>query len=122
MFAILIFTDWFVLSRADWAALVVASGTVIAGELFNTAIENAVNLASEEYSEYAKRAKDAAAGAVLISAIFAVITGLVVLLQPDAFAAMYGYFKENIGMLCLFIASIIPATLFIFLGFPKGKK
>ncbi len=122
MFAILIFTDWFVLSRADWAALIIASGTVIAGELFNTAIENAVNLASEEYSEYAKRAKDAAAGAVLISAIFAVITGLVIMLQPDAFVSMYLFFKENIGMLCLLIASLIPTTLFIFLGFPKGKK
>ena len=86
------------------------------------AIENAVNLASEEYSEYAKRAKDAAAGAVLISAIFAVITGLVIMLQPDAFVSMYLFFKENIGMLCLLIASLIPTTLFIFLGFPKGKK
>lgn len=122
MFAILVFTDWFVLTRADWAALVIASGTVIAGELFNTAIENAVNHTSEKYSEFAKRAKDAAAGGVLISAIFAVITGLIIMLQPEAFAAMYLYFKDHIGMLCLLVLSLIPTTLFIFLGFPKRKK
>ena len=65
MFSILGFTDWFTLDRADWAILTVASGTVIACEVINTAIENAVNLATQEYNKFAEAAKDAAAGAVL---------------------------------------------------------
>ena len=124
MVSILLFTDWFALSRTDWAILMLASGSVIGGEIVNTAIENAVNLASEKYTEYGKIAKDAAAGAVLISAMFAVIVGLIILFQPEAFKAMYEYFMGNIPMLIVFVLSIIPATLFIFFGIPgkKGKK
>lgn len=122
MISILLFTDWFVLSRTDWAILAVCCGTVIGGEIVNTAIENAVNLASKEYTEYGKIAKDAAAGAVLISAITAVIVGFIILFQPEAFKAMYEYFRENVGMLIVFVLSIIPATLFIFFGIPSKKK
>ena len=124
MVSILIFTDWFTLSRTDWAILMLACSGVIGGEIVNTAIENAVNLASKEYTEYGKIAKDAAAGAVLVSAVFAVIVGIIILFQPEAFKAMYEYFSGNLPMLGLLVLSIIPATLFIFFGFPtkKGKK
>lgn len=124
MVSILLLTDWFALSRTDWAVLMLACSSVIAAEIFNTAIENAVNLASKEYTEYGKIAKDAAAGAVLVCAAFAVIVGLIILFQPEAFKAMYEYFKENLLMLALLILSIVPATLFIFFGLPvkKGKK
>ncbi len=123
MFSILVFTDWFTLSRTDFAVLVVASSTVVAAEIINSAVENAVNLASEEYSEYGRIAKDAAAGAVLVAAIFAVITGIIIMFQPPAFLAMFNYFKENLLMLLLLALSIIPATIFIFWGIPfsKGK-
>ena len=124
MVSILLFTDWFTLSRTDWAVLMLACSGVIGGEIVNTAIENAVNLASKEYTEYGKIAKDAAAGAVLVSAVFAVIVGVIILFQPEAFKAMFEYFKENLHMLAVLALSIIPATLFIFFGVPvkKGKK
>lgn len=122
MFSILSLTDWFTLTRLDWAALVFASALVIAGELFNTAIENAVDLATSEYNEFAKKAKDAASGAVLVCAIGAVAVGLFVLLQPKAFSKMYHYFCSEPLMFALFALSIVPATLFIFFGFKKGVK
>lgn len=124
MFSILLSTDWFILSRADYAVLVVISALVISTEIINTAVENAVNLASEEHTEYGRIAKDAAAGAVLVAAIFAIITGLVIMLQPAAFKAMFAYFISNPVMLVIFLASLIPAFLFIFGGnpFSKGKK
>ena len=121
MFGILGLTDWFVLSKAEWAILVLASGAVIAGEIVNTAIENAVNLASEEHTEYGKISKDAAAGAVLVSAVAAVGVGLIILCQREAFKAMHGYFTGNPMMFALFVLSIIPASLFIFLGVPFGS-
>lgn len=123
MFSILVFTDWFTLSRTDFAVLTLASSTVVAAEVINSAIENAVNLASEEHTEYGRIAKDAAAGAVLVCAIFAVITGVIILLQPAAFVEMYNYFKENLIMLFVLALSLIPATIFIFWGnpFSKGK-
>ncbi|MGN0486302.1 MAG: diacylglycerol kinase family protein [Acutalibacteraceae bacterium] len=122
MFGILCSTDWFVLSRAEWAILVLASGGVIAGELVNTAVENAVNLASTEHTAYGKLAKDTAAGAVLVSAIAAVAVGVIILFQPQAFQAMAHYFREHILMFVLFVLSIIPATAFIFLGIPFVRK
>ena len=45
MVSILLLTDWFTLSRTDWAVLMLACGSVIGGEIVNTAIENAVNKA-----------------------------------------------------------------------------
>lgn len=124
MFTILVSTDWFVLSRSDYAALIVSSALVVTAEIINTAVENAVNLASDEHTEYGKIAKDAAAGAVLAAAIFAVITGLVIMLQPDAFRAMFAYFVSKPFMLLLLLLSLIPAVLIIFMGNPfrKGKK
>lgn len=122
MLSILLSTDWFVLSKGDWCALIFACALVLSGEVVNTAIENTVNMVTKEYNEYAKKAKDAASGAVLINAIFAVIIGLVVLLQPQAFKAMFEYFTQNPMMLALFVLSIILATLFIFFGIPIGRK
>ncbi len=122
MVSILLFTDWFILTRTDWAILTLCCGSVIGAEIVNTAIENAVNLASEEYTQYGKISKDAAAGAVLISAITAVIVGFIILFQPEAFKAMFEYFLGNPKMFIVLVLSIIPATLFIFFGIPCKKK
>ena len=121
MFSILLLTDWFTLTKTDWVALVFASALVIAAELFNTALENAVDMTAKEYNDFAKKAKDAASGAVLVCAFGAVAVGLIVLLQKEAFSKMFSYFAANPLMLALFVLSIIPATLFIFFGFGKGE-
>lgn len=121
MLGFLLLTDWFTLTAAQWAVLLLACALVLSGELFNTAIENAVNMVTQEYNAFAKKAKDAASGAVLVQAIFAVAVGLVILYQPQAFKAMFSYFSENPLMFALFVLSIVPATLFIFFGFKKNK-
>lgn len=123
MFSILGLTDWFVLSRGDWCMLLISCSLVLAFELINTAVENVVDMVTKEYNDFAKKAKDAASGAVLVCAIFAVIVGLVILFQPEAFHQMYLYFKNHLLSFVIFILSILPATLFIFFGFPcKNKK
>ena len=122
MFSILTLTDWFKLTRTDYAVLLVVSALVLSLEIVNTAVENSVNLASKEFTEYGRIAKDAAAGAVLIAAIFAVLTGIAILFQPEAFVKMCEYFKENVLMFILFMVSIIPMTLFIFWGNPFKKR
>ncbi|MCM1363821.1 MAG: diacylglycerol kinase family protein [Faecalibacterium sp.] len=122
MFSILGLTDWFTLNRGDWCALLIACALVLSGELFNTAIENAIDMMTSEYNEFAKKAKDAASGAVLVSAIFAVAVGLAVLFQPQAFRLMYQYFSSHILSFVLFVLSIIPATLFIFFGLPSKNS
>ena len=64
------------LGATEWAILVVTIALVIMAEALNTGIELAITLASPERRPEAKAAKDIAAGAVLLSAIAAVIVGL----------------------------------------------
>ncbi len=122
MVSILGLTDWFVLTRTDWALLLLACCGVISGEVMNTAVENAVNHAEKGKSEYARVSKDTAAASVLISAVFAIIIGFVVLFQKEAFISMFGYFKTNPLMLLLLVVSLIPSCLFIFKGIPSKRK
>ena len=64
----------------EWAAVVICIGVVLGGECVNTAIEAVVDLASPDYSELAKRAKDCAAGAVLICSFASVAVAAFVFL------------------------------------------
>ena len=63
---------------AEWIIVLVLIGLVIAAELINAAIEAVVDLASPDIHPLAKRAKDVAAGAVLVLAITAVVVGLII--------------------------------------------
>jgi diacylglycerol kinase len=63
------------LSKTEWLICLVLFGLVISLELVNTAVEAVVDLVTEERKPLAKIAKDAAAGAVLVSAIMAAIIG-----------------------------------------------
>ena len=66
------------LTGTEWALIVFGIAMVLAAELFNAAMEAVVDLASPDYSELARSAKDSAAGAVLVSAIAAAVIGLIV--------------------------------------------
>ena len=55
-------------------------GLVIAAELFNTALEEVVDICSPEFSPLAKTAKDTAAAAVLVISITAAIIGTIIFL------------------------------------------
>ena len=68
----------FNLTRCEKAIVITLCFAVICAELINTAIENAVNLSTAVFNMYAKQAKDAAAGAVLIISIGAAIAGLII--------------------------------------------
>jgi len=70
------------LDSQRWAIIALTMGFVFASELFNTVIEVVINLVTEEYHPLAKKAKDIAAGAVLVSAIVAVVVGLLVIGPP----------------------------------------
>lgn len=70
------------ISRVEWAVLVLTCALVLAAEGANTAIEAVVDIAAPEYHPLAKIAKDVAAGAVLLTAIAAVIVGLIIFGPP----------------------------------------
>ncbi len=66
------------LSRLEWCCIVLAIIGVWTAEGLNTAIEYVTDLASPEFSSLAGKAKDVAAGAVLVAAVGAVAVGLLV--------------------------------------------
>ncbi|WP_276355981.1 diacylglycerol kinase family protein [Cohnella caldifontis] len=73
---------WQRVGPADWLWLGAAAAIVLTAEMINTAVERVVDLASPQDHPLAKAAKDAAAGAVLIAAVFAAAVGLIVLGPP----------------------------------------
>ena len=68
------------ISTGEWIAVVLCIGLVLGGECANTALEAAVDLASPGRHPLAKRAKDAAAGAVLLFSLAAAVVGLIIFL------------------------------------------
>lgn len=69
---------FFKLSRSEWMVCIILFSLVLAGELFNTAIEAVVDMVMPKEHKLAKKAKDAAAGSVLILAIGAAIIGCII--------------------------------------------
>lgn len=70
----------FHISRTEWLICLILFALVMSLEVLNTAIESTVDLVTEEYDPKAKLAKDAAAGAVLVAAIFAAVIGILIFL------------------------------------------
>ena len=64
---------WLGLSKTEWCICL-----ILGLELVNTAVEAVVDLASEDYHPLAKKAKDTAAGAVLIAAMAAAVIGVII--------------------------------------------
>ena len=71
---------YFGISKVEFLIILLVSAQVICLEMVNTAIERTVDLVTVEYHLYAKIAKDIAAGAVLVAAIFATIIGGIIFL------------------------------------------
>jgi diacylglycerol kinase (ATP) len=67
------------LSAGEWCWIVLAIVSVWTAEALNTAFEFLTDVASPTFHPIAAKAKDVAAGAVLLSAVGAVIIGVLVL-------------------------------------------
>jgi diacylglycerol kinase (ATP) len=66
------------ISPGEWLAIVLSIMAVWTAEALNTAFESLCDVASPEFHPMVERAKDVAAGAVLIAAVGAVFIGLLV--------------------------------------------
>ena len=73
---ICVFAKCYGISNVEWAVLLLCIFSVVSAELFNTAVERAVDTATSEIKPTAKLAKDASAGAVLVICISAVLVGV----------------------------------------------
>lgn len=69
----------FALTAAEWCWIILAIISVWTAEALNTAFEFLTDVASPEFHPLAGKAKDVAAGAVLMTALGAVLIGLVII-------------------------------------------
>jgi diacylglycerol kinase (ATP) len=70
----------FSISTAEWLAVTVVIGLVLALEAVNTSIETLADLVSKERNATIKKVKDLAAAGVLLAAMAALAVGVLVFL------------------------------------------
>jgi len=66
------------LSRVEWCIIILTVAAVWTAEALNTALEYLADAASPEFHPLVKKAKDVAAGGVLVTALGSAIVGLLV--------------------------------------------
>ena len=66
------------ISTTEWQWIMLSITLVLVTELLNTAIETLTDLVSPTYNIKAGHVKDVSAGAVVVAAVFAFITGLII--------------------------------------------
>lgn len=113
-FYVLGFMHFYELSSAEKAVTYLTIGVVIAFEIVNTAVEACVDLISPKYHPLAKKAKDAAAGAVLCVCIFAAVIGVCIYWDTAVFHKIYCYFYDHVFVFIGFLISIVLWLVFIF--------
>jgi diacylglycerol kinase (ATP) len=75
---VIIFGVYFNLTKFEWCWIILAAISVFTAEALNTAFEFLTDVAAPEFHPLAAKAKDVAAGAVLITAIGACLIGLLI--------------------------------------------
>ena len=104
--------------RADFGRLVICFGLVMGMELLNTGIEKLCDAVTERKDEKIRIAKDAAAGAVLVSAVSAAACGLITFLSPDVFERIISCLCEKIYITVILVATI-PLSVWFVLGWKR---
>lgn len=117
---VLVFSSFYDFSTTEMLLLLLTIAMVLFAEAVNTAIEALVNLETQSFDSLARVAKDVAAGAVLICAVFALVVGIILFIKPDKLLLIYEFLNHNYIEGILFLLSIPVALWFIFC-FPKFK-
>lgn len=116
---VIVFSFFFDLSAAEFAAVLLIIGAVISAELFNTSVERLSDKITTDFDVDIKFIKDVCAGAVLVLAAAAVAIAFTVFFKPDKIKAISLHIINNPLLLILFILSLIISVAFIWL-MPKG--
>ena len=112
------FAQFYELSRSEIILLIIVCALVMMTEMINTAIEVVIDKVSPQYSPLAKVGKDVAAGAVFLSAVMAVVVGILLFWDLERFALIWRYFTSDWSQLVLLLGFSVIAFVFI----RSGKK
>ncbi|RKL62791.1 diacylglycerol kinase [Thermoanaerobacteraceae bacterium SP2] len=95
---------------------------VIITEMINTAIETTVDLVTEKYHPLAEIAKNVAAGAVLISALNAVVVGYLIFYKRLYYFVRVFLFRVRNAPQYIFFLGLIIGIIYIILFKIKSKE
>jgi diacylglycerol kinase (ATP) len=110
-------------TRFELIALVISIAFVLFAELLNTAVEAVCDLITKEYNEFAKIAKNVAAGAVLIAAANAVVVGYLVFYRKfNNFALISLDYLNNLPAHVTFASLMVLFVVVIILKSRSVKK
>lgn len=119
-FYVLLLMPFYEFSAGEKAVIFLTIGAVIAAEATNTAIESTIDLVSPKINPIAKLVKDAAAGAVLITAVAAAAVGITLFIDPDVIRSIGEWFTSHTAAL---IITIISALCWIaVIALPCGRN
>ncbi|MGM0369686.1 MAG: diacylglycerol kinase [Bacillota bacterium] len=110
------------ISKLELLILLLTSSIVIVAEILNTAIEKVCDLITEQYHQQIEIIKDISAGAVLITALNAIVVGYVIFsTKLDLTLNLLFKLRENIMHITFIAIVIVVAIVFIIkLYFNKG--
>lgn len=115
---VLYLSQFYNFTKEQFILLIITCVTVISAEMMNTAIEVVIDKVSPGYSALAKVGKDVAAGAVFVTAVAAVIIGVILFWDIEKFKIIFEFFTGDIWNLAMLTAFVCLSYLFI----AKGKK
>ena len=105
------------LSAAEWAAVLLCIGLVVALELVNTAIEYTCDSITKEYAQPVKHAKDCAAGAVLCASAIVAAVGCIIFFGQGRPYMAWEYFTGH----PLFTAALALSVL-VWIRMIRGRR
>lgn len=113
---------FFRIGRFEFIAIVFSIAFVFTAELANTAIEAAVDVATQSFDPLAKIAKDVAAGAVFVAALNALIIGYIVFFARlnDATDLLLTRVRQTPAHIT--IIAVLLTGLFVLIGKAITKK
>ena len=110
---VLVFARFFDFSREELLILLLTIAAVISAEMINTSIEELCDRVTTKRDERIKHSKDAAAGAVLVLAIFAAVIGIFLFFDPKGWTAAIDYYIIHPWELSALLLSAVLSVLYI---------
>lgn len=110
------------LPYVDLVLLLMAIALVIITELLNTAVELTIDLVSPALHPIARRAKDIAAGAVLIAALVSAAVGIIILVPPLFRALVASPFSAKSALLAATAIGLGGSILTALLPRPSNSE
>lgn len=105
-------------TRVESICLMICIALVIGAELLNTAMENICDVIHPDYSNGVGKAKDIAAGAVLVCALISAAVGVIIFFNRERIGRAADFAQNNIVLSIIIVLSVPVAAFLVF----RGKK